>query len=88
MDAWLYSSLSTKHSGFMMAGKFRVLVANPIPNTIASSTPKNSAVSCSSSKWRELVPSSWRELPIAQPYFLIISIVSFAHGPEFWAKPK
>jgi hypothetical protein len=34
----------------MMAGKLRAFVANPIPNTIASSTPKNSAVSFSSSK--------------------------------------
>ena len=38
------------------AGMFQTLVANPIPNVIADSTPINSATSLFSSLWAAVVP--------------------------------
>lgn len=48
-EAWFFSSLNTKHPGETILGKLRAFVANPMPNTIASSTPRNLAVVFSSS---------------------------------------
>ena len=39
------------------AGKLVELVANPIPNTMASGLPTNLAISCSSPRIRSVVPA-------------------------------
>jgi len=46
------------HAFEMSLGRFRLLVANPMPRTKQLSTPKNSATVFSSSLWMARVPSS------------------------------
>lgn len=58
--AWFFSSLRTKQPGLRRAGMLRELVANPMPNTMASSTPRNLAVRRSSSMCCSLVPADTR----------------------------
>lgn len=55
-DAWFFSSLRTKQPGLISDGRFKLFVAKPMPNTIASSTPKNLAVNDSNSLWIGIFP--------------------------------
>lgn len=48
-DAWFFSSLNTRQPGETKLGRFSAFVANPMPNTMASSVPTNRAVVLSSS---------------------------------------
>lgn len=56
--AWFFSSLRTKQPGPTRLGMLRELVANPMPKTMASSTPRNLAVVSSNSSCKGVVPYS------------------------------
>lgn len=55
-DAWFFSSLNTRQPGETILGRFSAFVANPMPNTMASSVPTNRAVVLSSSNTNGCVP--------------------------------
>ena len=87
-EAWFFSSEMTTHPGDIMQGRLSELVAKPMPKTMASSTPRNLAVSCSSSSWSWTGPRSLLGLQDATPYFFIDSIASSAHFPDDSANPR
>lgn len=71
-DAWFFSSLNTRQPGQTRLGRFKAFVANPIPNTMASSVPTNRAVVFSSSTTNGCVPRirisySWTEFIFLVP---------------------
>lgn len=64
------------------------LVAKPIPNTMASSTPKNLAVVRSSSLCKGVVPYSLTVEHSDGPYCKSADRAASAHGPVASANPK
>merc|ERR550532_946298 len=71
-DEWLSWSLMMRQPLDTKTAMFMELVANPIPNTIALSTPRYSATTLSSSTFSEEVPSSCRVDAHPTPHLRIL----------------
>uniref|UniRef100_A0A0E9PEP2 Uncharacterized protein n=2 Tax=Anguilla anguilla TaxID=7936 RepID=A0A0E9PEP2_ANGAN len=67
---------------------FIELVAKPMPKAMADSTPRNFAMSSSSSSCLSKLPISCLVLLTPTPYFLVTSAAASAHTPVFSAKPR
>lgn len=87
-DAWFFSSLRTKQPADRNVGMLSAFVAKPIPNVMASSVPRNSAVSFSNSTCKSQVPYCCLVAPVDTPYLYNDSIANSAHGPFGSAKPR
>lgn len=57
MEAWFRASLRIRQPLLTRAGMTKLLVAKPMPSTIASSLPTKEATSRSSSVWIGVVPA-------------------------------
>lgn len=88
MDAWLSASDTMRQPGPASAGSTAALVAKPMPNTAAASTPRKAATSFSSWASTGDVPPSGRAAHADHPS---LSIVSSTRGVQYGsdaAKPR
>jgi len=67
IEAWLSASLTNRSDAPATTGMTPVLAVKPDPNTSVASTLLNSARSCSSCSWSDIVPAMVRTAPEPTP---------------------